>query len=175
MTTIFNGMPECKWCGNQHDPADLCRALRVSRRTFLFASGAAAVGVVAMQLPLQRVVPAKDLLVKAVFSSYGTSGGVPTMRKQFVVGLNQEVNGLIRDIMRKTNVELAGDLELDEMVAATGGKHHGKQIIKPKVNKNWPPGSFDENGGHYHYEHRVVDGVHQYIRHRIGPERVWKA
>lgn len=34
----------CRWCGNRHDPLALCRARRVSRRTFLFTASAAAIG-----------------------------------------------------------------------------------------------------------------------------------
>lgn len=33
---------ECRYCGNEHDVKELCRARRVGRRAFLFALGAAA-------------------------------------------------------------------------------------------------------------------------------------
>lgn len=36
--------PECRYCGNDHDVRDLCRARRVSRRIFVFTASAAAVG-----------------------------------------------------------------------------------------------------------------------------------
>lgn len=39
--------PECRYCGNAHDVAELCRPRRVGRRAFLMAIGAAAAGVVA--------------------------------------------------------------------------------------------------------------------------------
>ena len=37
-------MTECRWCGNLHNPVDLCRARRVSRRMFCFAASVAALG-----------------------------------------------------------------------------------------------------------------------------------
>jgi hypothetical protein len=49
---------ECRYCGNDHDVRDLCRARRVSRRTFLFASGAAAVGACLPAPPILGVVDA---------------------------------------------------------------------------------------------------------------------
>lgn len=45
MAEMTIGFPECKWCGNSHDPATLCRAMKVSRRSFIFTMGAGMAGL----------------------------------------------------------------------------------------------------------------------------------
>jgi hypothetical protein len=45
MISIFTAQPECKWCGNPHDPGELCQAMRVSRRTFCFTMAGAIAGM----------------------------------------------------------------------------------------------------------------------------------
>lgn len=37
---------ECRWCGNEHAASELCRAMRVNRRSFLITASAAAAGAV---------------------------------------------------------------------------------------------------------------------------------
>jgi hypothetical protein len=58
-------MAECRYCGNDHDVRDLCRARRVNRRAFLFAAGAAAVGACLPAPPILGVVDAINTTIPA--------------------------------------------------------------------------------------------------------------
>jgi hypothetical protein len=64
-------MLECRYCGNEHDVRDLCRARRVHRRTFLFTASVAAVGAV---LPAP---PADPRAAYVAGRAMGRAVGVP--------------------------------------------------------------------------------------------------
>lgn len=51
---ISTSHQECRFCGNAHDPLELCRAVRVSRRTFCFALGTAALAAALPGNPLAK-------------------------------------------------------------------------------------------------------------------------
>ena len=126
---ILASHQECRFCGNEHPPEELCKAVRVSRRSFLFALGATATAVALSQVPLPAAVtiPQRELYARITITGAQISGGSPGLA--FVKAWQDEVDQLIRGIMRKTGVELAGDMELEEVRLLTGGVDKGKQLL----------------------------------------------
>lgn len=95
MLTLFPRYPACEWCGASHAQTSLCQARPgVTRRSFLFLSGAAAVAaIVAPSLPAAyKPTTITEIMLTAARPITYKPGA-------FVVAMSKEMDALIRDVL----------------------------------------------------------------------------